>query len=175
MSAEERQDVGLGKAVELRRIELGLKRRELAERAQLSYPYISEIENGVKEPSAKALRRIAEALEMKLADLATLSERLEEPSDSGSILLDAPAAVGTSPRSTTPEAMNFSMMPEAPRLARSMAAAASPAQRPLSDMDRVQAQVREELDRWRREELPHLVRSEVERHLAKRDAEVTDR
>ena len=44
---DDRPDVGLGKAIELRRIELGLKRRELAERARLSYPYISEIENGV--------------------------------------------------------------------------------------------------------------------------------
>ncbi len=72
MSAENRQDVGLGRAVELRRTELGLKRRELAERARLSYPYISEIENGVKEPSAKALRQIAEALEMSFVDLAAL-------------------------------------------------------------------------------------------------------
>jgi len=93
MSAESRQDDGLGKAVELRRIELGLKRRELAERAHLSYPYISEIENGVKEPSAKALRQIAEALEMKVAELAALSERLEDnPPEAASIFL-APAAM----------------------------------------------------------------------------------
>ncbi len=39
-----------------------MKRRELAERADLSYPYVSEIEKGTKEPSAKSLRQLAEAL-----------------------------------------------------------------------------------------------------------------
>src|SRR5438093_1591631 len=46
----------LGRAIHLRRVELNLKRPELARRAELSYPYVSEIENGMKTPSTKALR-----------------------------------------------------------------------------------------------------------------------
>lgn len=51
-----------GYAVVLRRTMLGLKRRQLAELSDLSYPYISEIEKGSKEPSAKSLRGLATAL-----------------------------------------------------------------------------------------------------------------
>ncbi len=36
----------------MRRTEMGMKRTKLAERAALSYPYLSEIENGRKQPSA---------------------------------------------------------------------------------------------------------------------------
>ena len=39
-------------AIAVRRTELGLKRKDLAERSSLSYPYVSELENGTKEPSA---------------------------------------------------------------------------------------------------------------------------
>ena len=43
----------LGRAIRVRRETLDLKRRDLALRAGLSYPYVSEIENGNKEPSAR--------------------------------------------------------------------------------------------------------------------------
>jgi Co/Zn/Cd efflux system component len=55
---------GLGRAITVRRADLGLKRKDLAKESSLSYPYISELENGGKEPSAKALRQIADALDM---------------------------------------------------------------------------------------------------------------
>ena len=72
----------LGKAIELRRVELDLKRRELAERAGLSYPYVSEIENGNKNPSTSALSSIARALELESAsDLWARADR-GESSDS---------------------------------------------------------------------------------------------
>lgn len=60
---------GLGRAIQVRRAELGLKRKDLAVRALLSYPYLSELENGTKTPSAKALRQLAEALELSQAEL----------------------------------------------------------------------------------------------------------
>lgn len=70
--------VRLGRAVQLRRVELGIKRPELARRSGLSYPYVSEIENGLKSPSAKALRQLAEALDLTPAALLDRAESLEE-------------------------------------------------------------------------------------------------
>lgn len=66
----------LGRAIEVRRAVLGLKRKDLAQRSGLSYPYISEIENGAKEPSAKALRQIADALGWSVAELVGAGEAL---------------------------------------------------------------------------------------------------
>ena len=67
---------GLGKAVSIRRIELGLSRQQLAERAGLSYPYVSEIENGVKFPSPNALSALAGALELVTHELVARAEAL---------------------------------------------------------------------------------------------------
>lgn len=65
-----------GYAVVLRRTMLGLKRRQLADLADLSYPYISEIEKGTKEPSAKSLRGLATAL--GFASVAEMMAWVEE-------------------------------------------------------------------------------------------------
>lgn len=81
----------LGRAVALRRTALGMKRKDLAEAAELSYPYISEIENGAKEPSAKALRRIADALGLTERDLVTLRDRFDD--DQGQEQVDGGASV----------------------------------------------------------------------------------
>ena len=79
----------LGRAVRLRRTEIGMKRRELAEQAELSYPYISEIENGSKEPSNRALRQIAAALDVSSADLGELADRMTVDGSPGSVLMSA--------------------------------------------------------------------------------------
>ena len=74
---------GLGRAIEVRRVHLGLKRKDLAEKAKLSYPYISELENGGKEPSAKALRQIADALDMGVAELIAMGEQYRDADEHG--------------------------------------------------------------------------------------------
>lgn len=51
------------------RRERGITLRELAELAQVSVPYLSEIERGRKEPSSEILAAICRALELELADL----------------------------------------------------------------------------------------------------------
>ena len=68
----------LGKAITMRRTEMGMKRTKLAERAALSYPYLSEIENGRKMPSAEKLRSLALALKMNVVDLMGLAEVYED-------------------------------------------------------------------------------------------------
>jgi transcriptional regulator with XRE-family HTH domain len=86
MSIDATPHNGLGRAIELRRVQIGLKRKDLAIAAQLSYPYVSELEKGTKEPSAKALRQLADALQLGVSDLLALGEQYEE-SDASLITL----------------------------------------------------------------------------------------
>jgi len=68
----------LGTAIKLRRTELGLSRRDLAERSGLSYPYVAELENGAKQGSPRALEAIAMALELRPSELLAWSDDLQE-------------------------------------------------------------------------------------------------
>jgi transcriptional regulator with XRE-family HTH domain len=70
----------LGRTLKVLRAERGMDRAELAELSGLSYPYLSEIENGKKQPSTSALSSLAEAFGMKLVDLLALAERRRGPS-----------------------------------------------------------------------------------------------
>ena len=62
----------LGRYLEARRLELGLSRRDVADRSELSYPYVSQLETGDREPALKAMRALAPVLEIRVADLAAL-------------------------------------------------------------------------------------------------------
>jgi transcriptional regulator with XRE-family HTH domain len=74
---------GLGVAIIRRREELGYRRKDLAETAQLSYPYLSEIENGTKNPSGEAFDAIAAALDLAPQELRDLEKHYEvvEPAE----------------------------------------------------------------------------------------------
>ena len=71
-------EAGLGRAITIRRLELGFSRRVLAARAELSYPYVSEIERGAKVPSSAALFALAQALELTPGALLDRAESLRE-------------------------------------------------------------------------------------------------
>jgi len=62
----------LGRFLEQRRHELGLSRRDLAERSGLSYPYVSQLETGDREPAIKAMRALSPVLDVRLDQLAGL-------------------------------------------------------------------------------------------------------
>lgn len=62
----------LGRFLEHRRRELGLSRRDLADRSGLSYPYVSQLETGDREPAVKAMRALAPVLEVRTEELAAL-------------------------------------------------------------------------------------------------------
>ena len=62
----------LGRFLEHRRRELGLSRRELADRSGLSYPYVSQLETGDREPALKAMRALAPVLDVRPDELAAL-------------------------------------------------------------------------------------------------------
>lgn len=62
----------LGRLVQQRRHELNLSRKDLADRSDVSYPYVSQIETGERDPSLKTLRRLADVLETPVEQLASL-------------------------------------------------------------------------------------------------------
>lgn len=155
---------GLGRAIAVRRTELGLKRKDLAERSSLSYPYVSELEKGTKEPSARALRQLAEALGLSPTELLALSEHYAgedgQASARRSAIGDAkPGRVGSS--SLGPEAgAQLAYLLEAVR-------ATSDSQHGLSNLAELVARlVHEELEAFKRDELPSLVAVELQRTLA---------
>lgn len=59
-----------GDYVVRRRKELQLTRQQLAERTDVSYPYVSQLETDKRVPSMKTLRALAEALEVPVSELA---------------------------------------------------------------------------------------------------------
>lgn len=62
--------VGLmGRNVRKHRTRLGLNQEELAFRAGMKRSYLSELENGGRNPTVRALGRLAEALDIDPLDL----------------------------------------------------------------------------------------------------------
>ncbi|PSK98534.1 helix-turn-helix protein [Murinocardiopsis flavida] len=59
----------VGTALRRARLEQGRTLREVAEAAQVSLPYLSEIERGRKEPSSEVLAAVYRALGLQLIDL----------------------------------------------------------------------------------------------------------
>ena len=69
-----------------------LSLRKLAEQAGVSNPYLSQIERGVRKPSAEILRQIARALEISSEELyvraGILDERTDQPGVRGAVRAD---------------------------------------------------------------------------------------
>jgi len=67
-------DEALGRTIQVLRTDQGLSRRDLSMRAQISYSYLSAIENGTKPPSSKILALIAAALGVHRHELMAAAE-----------------------------------------------------------------------------------------------------
>jgi transcriptional regulator with XRE-family HTH domain len=74
-------DVGAYIRDQRRRAQLSL--RKLAERSGVSNPYLSQIERGLRQPSAKILKGIATALEVSAESLFTQAGILEGRPEDG--------------------------------------------------------------------------------------------
>lgn len=70
-------DLGQFIAEQRRAAELSL--RKLSERAGISNPYLSQVERGLRRPSADILQRIAKALEISAESLYVRAGILDEP------------------------------------------------------------------------------------------------
>lgn len=90
----------LGRTIKVMRTEQGFGRRELAERAGISYSYVTEIENGDKPASSKVLAMIAGALGVRLHELIAEAEtradrfELEREAEREVLEYPSPAASG---------------------------------------------------------------------------------
>jgi transcriptional regulator with XRE-family HTH domain len=76
----------LGELIRSQRRLANLSLRELAERTNVSNPYLSQIERGMHEPSVRVLRSIARALNLSAETLlaqAGLLERDDGATDNG--------------------------------------------------------------------------------------------
>jgi transcriptional regulator with XRE-family HTH domain len=76
----------LGEFIRTQRKLAQLSLRQLAERTDVSNPYLSQIERGLHEPSVRVLRAIAKALDLSAETLlaqAGLLERGSEPPGQG--------------------------------------------------------------------------------------------
>ena len=96
---EDRDDrlKSLGDFIRAQRQMADLSLRQLAEIAQISNPYLSQLEHGLHEPSARVLQSIARALDVS-AD--TLLSRAGNASDASSHddSVDGEAAIRNDPR-----------------------------------------------------------------------------
>jgi transcriptional regulator with XRE-family HTH domain len=68
-----------GKAVLIRRKQLGFSQEEFADRAGITRTYVSDVERGARNVSLKNLIRFAEALDLPPSKLIAMAEeRLED-------------------------------------------------------------------------------------------------
>lgn len=67
----------MGEALRLLRIFNGYKSAELAKKLELSQSYVSELENGKKQPTMEVLDKYAKVFEMKKSTLMLFAESLE--------------------------------------------------------------------------------------------------
>jgi transcriptional regulator with XRE-family HTH domain len=66
--------ISLGRAIMVARTAVAWSRRDLAQRAGISYPYLGHIETGRQFPSSPVLVRISEALDLRPSDLLARAE-----------------------------------------------------------------------------------------------------
>ncbi len=94
----------LGRFLEQRRSELGLSRRDLAEQAELSYPYVSQLETGERQPALKAMRSLAPVLRVPVEELAAMVAGSGDWSATSYDAYDSPSPMMTSGSRSSGEA-----------------------------------------------------------------------
>jgi transcriptional regulator with XRE-family HTH domain len=99
-AAEADYHEAVGRAIKVIRTEQGLERRDLAEASGVSYPYLSEIENGRKRASSRSLLAIANALRRRPHEVLARAESLGAAGAAGPA--PAPAAAAAVPQAPPP-------------------------------------------------------------------------
>lgn len=88
----------VGEFIKQQRERANLSLRRLAERAEVSNPYLSQIERGIRRPSAEILKRVSRALEISAETLYTRAGLIEEGSKAPSVVEAVEADRKLSPR-----------------------------------------------------------------------------
>ncbi|MCY3961081.1 MAG: helix-turn-helix transcriptional regulator [bacterium] len=84
---------GLGARLRARRTALGLTLAQVAEEAELSLPYVSNLERGRGNPTLDALRSLARALDQSLADILGDTESETNFDPMALVLAEAPQSL----------------------------------------------------------------------------------
>ena len=77
-TTESEDDNAVGDFIREQRVRANLSLRRLAERAGVSNPYLSQIERGIRNPSAEILKRLSRALEISAETLYTRAGLIED-------------------------------------------------------------------------------------------------
>ena len=97
-SAEEPLDGHVGSFIRQQRERANLSLRRLAERAVVSNPYLSQIERGIRRPSAEILKRLSRALEVSAETLYTRAGLIDEGPAVPTVIESIEADPALSPR-----------------------------------------------------------------------------
>jgi transcriptional regulator with XRE-family HTH domain len=73
--------VAFGKAVKIRRVEVGISQEALADKAGLARSFLSGVELGTKMASIMSVWKLAQALDCNPSDLWLTAERLRQESN----------------------------------------------------------------------------------------------
>ena len=174
--------VQLGRAIAATRAERGLKRGQLADAARVSYPYLSELENGTKHGSTQKIGQIAAALGLTPSQLLARAEALARGAEPAGPSVTGGAGPRAGSGAPGPDAAGWRAgggaarhRVEAPEEASTTlwpddTSAAPPTLRPLGRtwerteemvVERVTRAVRAEIERWLDLELEPAVRDQV--------------
>lgn len=93
---EEESHVGSFIREQRERADLSLRR--LADRAGISNPYLSQIERGIRRPSAEILKRLSRALEVSAETLYTRAGLIDEGPETPTVVEAVEADTALSPR-----------------------------------------------------------------------------
>jgi transcriptional regulator with XRE-family HTH domain len=88
----------VGSFIRQQRERANLSLRRLAERAGISNPYLSQIERGIRRPSAEILKRLSRALEVSAETLYTRAGLIDEGPAVPSVVESVEADPQLSPR-----------------------------------------------------------------------------
>jgi len=87
----------LGAFIREQRESAQISLRQLAKQAGVSNPYLSQVERGLRRPSADILAQIAHGLQISVESLLTMAGILDEPSPDAVRPIGVEAAIGADP------------------------------------------------------------------------------
>lgn len=96
--SEEQQTSELGEFIRQQRQRANLSLRRLADRAGISNPYLSQIERGIRKPSAEILKQLSRALSISAETMYSRAGLIEEGSQPPTVVEAVEADEGLSPR-----------------------------------------------------------------------------
>jgi transcriptional regulator with XRE-family HTH domain len=97
-SKQEARGSDLGEFIKSHRERANLSLRRLADRAGISNPYLSQIERGIRRPSAEILKRLSRALSISAETLYTRAGLIEEGPQPPAVAEAIQADAALSPR-----------------------------------------------------------------------------